>query len=124
MFSKSFLTISLLLLANIFMTFAWYAHLKFKELQWFSKLNIFGIILISWFIAFFEYCVQVPANKIGYMGESGPFSLFQLKIIQEVITLIVFTVFALIFFRTEQLKLNHLYSFICLIAAVYFAFKK
>jgi uncharacterized protein (DUF486 family) len=75
-------------------------------------------------LAFFEYLAQVPANKYGYIENGGTFNLLQLKIIQEVITLITFTVFTLIFFKTEQFKLNHVLSFICLVFAVYFAFKK
>ncbi len=121
---KSLYTILLLILSNIFMTFAWYGHLKFKDINWFSTLGIPAIILISWGIALFEYSAQVPANKIGFSENGGPFSLWQLKVIQEVITLIVFTAFTLIFFKNETLKLNHLIGFSFLILAVYFIFKK
>lgn len=121
---KAFLTIGLLVLSNTFMTMAWYGHLKFSEWKWFSKLGLISIVLISWGIALFEYFFQVPANKIGFKGNGGPFSLLQLKVIQEVITLIVFTIFTLIVFRTESIKLNHLIGFIFLILAVYFIFKK
>ena len=121
---KSFLTISLLTLSNAFMTLAWYGHLKFAELKWFSKLGIVSIILVSWGIAFFEYCFQVPANRIGFAANGGPFSLIQLKVIQEVITLVVFTIFALIVFKTETFRLNHLIGFVFLVLAVYFIFKK
>ncbi|HMQ46079.1 MAG TPA: DMT family protein [Saprospiraceae bacterium] len=121
---KGFYTIGLLLLANAFMTLAWYGHLKFSEWKTFSKLGLFGIILISWGIAFFEYCLQVPANRIGYSSYGGPFSLLQLKIIQEVITLIVFLLFSLLVFRNEPLRLNHLLGMACLVLAVYFIFKK
>jgi hypothetical protein len=106
------------------MTLAWYGHLKFKELKWFTTDKLIWIIIISWGIAFFEYCFQVPANRIGYAGNGGPFSLVQLKVIQEVLTLVVFTVFTLIFFKSETLKLNHLIGFGFLVLAVYFIFKK
>lgn len=121
---KSFYTITLLILSNIFMTFAWYGHLKFSEWKSFSKLGIVSIILISWAIALFEYCFQVPANKIGFRENGGPFSLWQLKVIQEVISLIVFSVFTLFVFKNEMLRLNHLIGFGFLILAVYFIFKK
>jgi hypothetical protein len=121
---KGLLTIVLLIISNTFMVLAWYGHLKFSELKWFSKLGIVSIILISWGIALFEYIFQVPANRIGFKENGGPFSLLQLKVIQEIITLLVFAVFTLIVFKTETFKLNHLYAFICLVLAVYFMFKK
>ncbi|MFH1001192.1 MAG: DMT family protein [Bacteroidota bacterium] len=121
---KSLLTIGLLILSNTFMTLAWYGHLKFAEWKWFSKLGLVSIVLISWGIAFFEYIFQVPANKIGFQGNGGPFSLVQLKVIQEVITLIVFAGFTLIAFKSETLKTNHLIAFVFLVLAVYFVFKK
>lgn len=121
---KSLYTILLLTLSNVFMTFAWYGHLKFKDVTWFSKLGLPAIILISWGIALFEYSAQVPANKIGFIGNGGPFSLWQLKVIQEVITLVVFTAFTLIFFKNETLRVNHIIGFGFLILAVYFIFKK
>lgn len=121
---KGFYTIALLILSNTFMTLAWYGHLKFAEWKWFSKLGLFAIILISWGIALFEYIFQVPANKLGYNGNGGPFSLLQLKVIQEVITLIVFAVFTLLFFKTETFRLNHIIAFVLLVGAVYFMFKK
>jgi uncharacterized protein (DUF486 family) len=104
-------TILLLVCSNVFMTIAWYGHLKFKSSP------LFLVILLSWMIAFFEYCFQVPANRIGY----GEFSLFQLKIIQEVITLIVFTGFAWIYFR-QGIHWNQAVSFAFLVGAVTFAF--
>lgn len=122
--SKSITTILLLVLSNTFMTFAWYGHLKFKEISWFNGLSLFAVILISWGIALFEYIFQVPANKIGFAENGGPFSLWQLKVIQEVITLVVFTIFTIIFFKNETFRLNHLIGFAFLVAAVYFIFKK
>jgi len=121
---KSLYTIGLLVLSNTFMTFAWYGHLKFRELKWFESFGLFAIILISWAIAFFEYCFQVPANRIGFQGNDGPFSLMELKVIQEVITLTVFVVFSLVVFKTESFRINHLIGFVFLVLAVYFMFKK
>ncbi|MDR6808137.1 uncharacterized protein (DUF486 family) [Dyadobacter sp. BE34] len=121
---KSFLTIGLLVLSNAFMTMAWYGHLKFKEMAWFSKLGLFSIILISWGIALFEYCFQVPANRIGFKENGGPFSLVELKVIQEVITLVIFMVFTLVFFKTETFRWNHFVGFLFLVLAVYFIFRK
>ncbi len=120
---KAFYTIGLLIISNIFMTFAWYGHLKFKDVSWLSNLSLPLIIIISWAIALFEYCFQVPANKIGFIGNGGPFNLWQLKVIQEVITLTVFTVFTIVFFKTEQFSTNHFIGFCFLILAVYFIFK-
>lgn len=122
---KGFYTILLLIVSNIFMTFAWYGHLKMRqEYNWFAALPLIGVITFSWAIAFFEYSCQIPANRIGFIGNGGPFSLMQLKVIQEVITLVIFTVFTTIFFKGEALHWNHLAAFICLIAAVYFVFMK
>lgn len=121
---KVFLTILLLVCSNTFMLFAWYGHLKFKEMKWAEHMGMFSIILISWGIAFFEYCFQVPANRIGFRGTGGPFSLMELKVMQEVITLVVFVIFSTMFFKTETFRLNHLIGFIFLILAVYFIFKK
>lgn len=121
---SSVYTILLLIASNIFMTFAWYGHLKMKDFSWFQAMPLFAVIFFSWGIAFFEYCFQVPANRIGYQENGGPFSLIQLKIIQEVISLSVFMVFTLIVFRNESFKWNHILAFILLIAAVYLVFKK
>src|SRR6187549_4281370 len=104
--SRGFMTIGLLVLSNIFMTLAWYGHLKFGEMKGFQKLGLIAIIFISWGIALFEYCAQVPANRLGYNQYGGPFSLVQLKVIQEVITLIVFTAFALLVFKNESFRIN------------------
>jgi uncharacterized protein (DUF486 family) len=121
---KAFATITLLILSNAFMTFAWYGHLRFKDMTWSKNLGLISIILISWGIALFEYILQVPANRIGFKEQGGPFSLVQLKVIQEVITLTVFVLFSVIFFKNETLKWNHFVAFILLILAVYFMFKK
>jgi uncharacterized protein len=121
---RAFYTILLLVLSNTFMTFAWYGHLKFKEMKWIASLPLITIILISWGIAFFEYMLQVPANRIGFKNYGGPFSLVELKVIQEVITLVVFVAFSLLFFKTETFRWNHLIGFVFLILAVYFIFKK
>ncbi len=124
MLIKQLYTIGLLVAANVFMTFAWYGHLKFKLMKGGDAIPLFAVILMSWGLAFFEYCLQVPANRIGFIDNGGPYSLFQLKIIQEVISLTVFTILALLLFRTETFRINHIWSFLCLIGAVYFAFKK
>lgn len=134
---KALSTIVLLFAANVFMTIAWYGHLKFAAdkaakaaqaaagaTENTSPAPLIVVIAVSWGIAFFEYCLQIPANRIGFAGSGGPFSLFQLKIIQEVLSLTVFVVFALTVFRTETLRTNHLISFALLIGAVFFAFKK
>lgn len=121
---KAFYTILLLVLSNTFMTLAWYGHLKFKDMTWSQNLGLVAIILISWGIALFEYILQVPANRIGFKNYGGPFSLVELKVIQEAITLVVFVIFSLIVFKTESFRMNHLIGFIFLILAVYFIFKK
>ncbi|RMD51308.1 MAG: hypothetical protein D6830_00645 [Ignavibacteria bacterium] len=121
---KALYTLVLLTISNSFMTLAWYGHLKFAEMKWFNKLSLFGIILFSWGVALFEYIFQVPANKYGFKGNGGPFSLMQLKVLQEVITLTVFTVFSLVAFKTEQIKWNHGVAFILLVLAVYFMFRE
>jgi uncharacterized protein len=121
---KGLYTIVLLILSNTFMIFAWYGHLKFRDIRWLENLGLFAVVLISWGIAFFEYCFQVPANRIGFEANGGPFSLLELKVIQEVITLTVFVFFSLIVFKNETFRLNHLIGLIFLVLAVYFIFKK
>lgn len=106
------------------MTLAWYGHLKFKEYKWFEALPLVVVIFISWGIALFENFFQVPANRIGFKENGGPFTLLQLKVIQEVITLVVFTLFSLIAFKNETFKWNHFVGFFLLVLAVYFIFKK
>lgn len=117
-------TIVLLIISNGFMTYAWYGHLQHSNNAPLAKWGIIGAIILSWGIAFFEYVFQVPANKIGFAGNGGPFNLFQLKIIQEVISLSVFTFFALIVFKTERLQWNYIAAMVCMILAVFFVFKK
>lgn len=125
MISQGIYSVLLLVLSNVFMTFAWYGHLKMKqEFSWFASLPLIGVIVFSWAIAFFEYCLQVPANRLGFREDGGPFSLMQLKVIQEVITLVVFTVFTTVFFKGETLQWNHLVAFLCLVLAVFFVFLK
>lgn len=121
---KGVLTISLLLVSNVFMTFAWYGHLKLKEYDWFANMGLLKVILFSWTIALFEYMAMIPANKIGFEGNGGPFTIWQLKVIQEVITLVVFAVFTLLVFKSESLRTNHIIGFVFLVLAVYFIFKK
>ncbi len=107
-------TIALLLFSNLFMTFAWYGHLKQ------TGVPLWKAILISWGIAFFEYCLMVPANRAGY---AHGFTGFQLKITQEIITLVVFSVFAVLYLK-EPFQTKYLISFLFIVGAVYFAFKK
>ena len=121
---KIVLTVVLLICSNAFMTFAWYGHLKMKQMNWLPGASLFLIIVISWGIAFFEYLFQVPANRIGFVDNGGPFSLWQLKVMQEVITLVVFTGFTLLFFKDQPFRINHLIGFGFLVLAVYFIFKK
>ncbi|HBI59362.1 MAG: DMT family protein [Duncaniella sp.] len=122
---NAWLTVGLLVVSNIFMTFAWYGHLKLQQMKVFtSDTPLYVVILVSWGIALLEYSCQVPANRIGYEGNGGAFSLMQLKVIQEAVTLVVFTVFTVVFFRGETLQWNHFAAFVCLILAVYFVFMK
>ena len=116
------LPILLLIVSNIFMTLAWYGHLKMQQTGFFTNATpLIFVILLSWGIAFFEYCLQVPANRIGFEGNGGPFTLMQLKVIQEVITLVVFVVFSILAFHMP-IKWNHLVACALLIGAVYFVF--
>ena len=118
MVSQGIYSIVLLIFSNVFMTFAWYGHLKMKqEFSWFAALPLIGVIAFSWAV------LQVPANRLGFRDNGGPFDIMQLKVIQEVITLAVFTLFSVWAFKTE-LKWNHLAAFLCLVLAVYFVFKK
>jgi uncharacterized protein len=121
---KGLSTVLLLIMSNAFMTIAWYGHLKLRTMSRFENLSLLAVILLSWGIAFFEYCFQVPANRIGFRENGGPFSLVELKVIQEIISIMIFTVFTLVVFKTEHFRLNHLIGFCFLILAVYFVFKK
>lgn len=122
---NAIITVALLIVSNIFMTFAWYGHLKLQQMKIIgANTPLYVVILLSWLIALAEYSFQVPANRIGYVNNGGPFSLMQLKVIQEVITLTIFTIFTVVFFRGETLHWNHFAAFACLIAAVYFVFMK
>ncbi len=121
---KAIATILLLVISNIFMTIAWYDHLKINNWSLFNKYGLTAVILFSWSIALFEYIFQVPANRIGFSGTGGPFSLLQLKVIQEIVTLIVFVLFSIIVFKNESIRWNHLVALIFIVFAVYFVFKK
>ena len=117
-------TVIMLIFSNVFMTFAWYGHLKLQEMKISTGWPIILIILFSWGVAFFEYCLTVPANRIGFNGNGGPFNLMQLKVIQEVISLTIFTVIVTFLFKGQTLQWNHIVAFFCLILAVFFVFLK
>ena len=116
------LTITLLVVSNVFMTFAWYGHLQLEERGLTRHWPLWLVILASWGIALLEYCFMIPANKIGFAGNGGPFTLFQLKVMAEVISLMVFTLIAVFIFQGEKLQWNHVAAFVCLVAAVCFVF--
>lgn len=120
--NTALLTLILLVVSNVFMTFAWYGHLKLSSAGISTNWPLYVVILVSWGIALLEYCCQVPANRIGFEGNGGPFSLMQLKVIQEVITLVVFIVFSLLLFDGFTLKWNHIAACILLILAVWLVF--
>ena len=117
-------TIILLITSNIFMTLAWYGHLRLQQSGASSDWPLIGVIAFSWGIAFFEYCCQVPANRLGFEGNGGPFNLVQLKVIQECISLGVFAVIANIMFQGQSLHWNHTLAFLLIICAVYLVFMK
>lgn len=120
-----FWTILLLIISNVFMTFAWYGQLKLPDLVPSSKnWPLIVIILLSWIIALFEYFFMIPANRIGSNTNGGPFNLMQLKVIQEVISLTVFTVIVALVFKGQPIQWNHITAFCCMIAAVFFVFLK
>ena len=122
MWQSALLTVGMLVISNIFMTFAWYGHLKLHQTGVSSNWPLYLVILFSWGIALLEYSFQVPANRIGFVGNGGPFTLMQLKVMQEAITLVIFTVFTVVFFKGESLHWNHFLAFLLLIGAVYFVF--
>jgi uncharacterized protein (DUF486 family) len=121
---KGITTIVLLILSNVFMTFAWYGHLNLSKTKFLENKSLLFIIVLSWGIALLEYSFMVPANKIGYTKNGGPFNLFELKMIQEVISLTVFSVIAILVFKTETLQWNYVVGFLLMILAVFFVFKK
>ena len=120
---NGWLTWGLLVISNIFITFAWYGQLKLSEMKVItSQTPLMLVILLSWGIALFEYLFMVPANRYGFAGNGGQFSLLQLKVMQEVISLVVFSIFTIVFFKGEALHWNHFLAFCLLIAAVYLVF--
>lgn len=121
---KAFYTIALLVVSNVFMTLAWYGHLQFKNYPPLAKLGLWAVIWISWGLALFEYVFQVPANKLGYRENGGPFSMFELKTIQEAVSLLIFTLMTVYVFRTEKPAWNHLVGFGLIVLAVYVIFRK
>lgn len=123
-YMKGLISIGLLVVSNIFMTFAWYGHLKFKEMSFFQNWGLIAFIFLSWGIALFEYFFQVPANRIGFVENGGPFNLWQLKILQEAINLIVFSLFTIFVFKNQSMGWNHIVGFVFLILSVFFIFIK
>lgn len=121
---KGLYCVLLLVVSNVFMTLAWYGHLQIKQYPMLAKLSLFGIVMLSWGLALFEYIFQVPANRIGSNETGGPFSLFELKTIQEAVSLMVFTIITVYFFKTDKLAWNHLVGFFFIVVAVFFIFKK
>ena len=117
-------TIILLIISNVFMTFAWYGQLKLSEMHISDGWPLIVIILMSWGVALFEYSFMVPANRIGSNINGGPFNLMQLKVIQEVVSLTVFTVICALVFKSQPIHWNHIVALLCMVAAVFFAFIK
>lgn len=121
---KGLYTVLLLVASNLFMTFAWYGHLEFSKMDWFRNLSLPAVILLSWGLALFEYAFQVPANRIGFRNNGGPFNLVELKTLQEALSIIVFIIINVYVFKDGQLKWNHILGFCLIIAAVFVIFKK
>ena len=121
---KGLYTVLLLIVSNVFMTFAWYGNLKLEEMKITTDWPLFLIILASWGVALCEYSFMIPANRIGFVGRGGPFNLMQLKVIQEVVSLTVFTIIATFIFKGQPLHWNHIVACICLVLAVFFVFLK
>lgn len=121
---RGFLTVIMLVVSNVFMTFAWYGNLKLEEMKITTSWPLFLIILTSWGVALLEYSFMIPANRIGFVDRGGPFNLMQLKVIQEVVSLTVFTIIALLVFKGQPLHWNHLVAFACMVLAVFFVFLK
>ncbi len=122
--SRGLLTVLMLICSNIFMTFAWYGNLKLQQMKLITDWPLIAIILLSWGMALFEYMFMIPANRIGSQITGGPFSLMQLKIIQEGVSLTVFTLIVALVFKGEPIRWNHLVAFGFIILAVFFAFMK
>ena len=123
--SSIVLTLLLLVISNCFMTFAWYGHLKLQTMGVITDHTpLIVVILASWLLALPEYICQVNGNRMGFEGNGGPFTLMQLKIIQEVLSITIFTVFTVLVFKGQTLQWNHFAAFLCLVAAVYFVFLK
>lgn len=122
--TKGIYTIVLLIVSNLFMTFAWYGHLQFQKIDWLKNTGLWGVIAISWFIALFEYVFQVPANRIGHAEHGGPFSLFELKTIQEAVSIFVFVLVNIYVFKEGNLQWNHILGFALIVLAVFVIFKK
>lgn len=122
MLTRGLGAIALLVCSNLFMTLAWYGQVMFKSR--FERIGIMAVIGISWLVALFEYCFMVPANRLGSVEYGGPFSIWELKVIQEVVSLTVFTIIVLLVMKNEALRWNHIVGFVCLVAAVFFIFKK
>ena len=121
---RGFLTVIMLVVSNVFMTFAWYGNLKLEEMKITTSWPLILIILASWGVALLEYSFMIPANRIGFVERGGPFNLMQLKVIQEVVSLTVFTVIAILVFKGQPLRWNHLVAFFCMVMAVFFVFLK
>ncbi len=120
--SPALLTVLLLIVSNFFMTLAWYGNLRLQQMGLIQNWPLYAVILASWGVALFEYFLMIPANRIGFVDNGGPFTLFQLKVIQEVLSLTVFSVVALFLFQGQRFQWNHLAAFLCLVAAVVFVF--
>ena len=120
----AFCTVVMLVFSNCFLTCALYGHLNLSEMKISTDWPLILVILFSWGIAFFEYCLTVPANRIGFAGNGGPFNLLQLKVIQEVISLTVFTIIVMFVFKGQPIHWNHIAAFACLVLAVFFVFLK
>ena len=120
--SPALLTVLLLIVSNFFMTLAWYGNLRLQQMGLIRNWPLYAVILASWGVALFEYFLMIPANRIGFVDNGGPFTLFQLKVIQEVLSLTVFSVVALFLFQGQRFQWNHLAAFLCLVAAVVFVF--
>ncbi|MCQ2074596.1 MAG: DMT family protein [Bacteroidaceae bacterium] len=121
---RGILTVILLMMSNVVMTFAWYGNLKLQEMKVSTDWPLILIILASWGLAFLEYCFMIPANRIGSDINDGPYSLVQLKVMQEAISLVVFTLILTFVFKSQTFHWNHIVAFALLIAAVFFAFLK